>query len=159
MSQTLSQRRQLLERIAAYLDSSGQPCEVVEDEDASLVLLECPLAINLGLPDGGSEVTEFTLNVIPLEDSFGDLYARLVIFPFADGSESEPSDELCRELARLNHDTPQLKFALDEAGDLALLTDIPVALLSEEGLQTAVRVLIDYLNYYHAPLSALLTPA
>lgn len=159
MSQSLNQRRQLYERIAAYLDSSGQPCELVEDEDAGTVLLECPLAINLGLEDGGSEVTEFTLNVFILEDSFGDLYARLVIFPFADGSESEPSDELCRALARLNHDTPQLKFALDEAGDLELLTDIPVATLNEDGLQTAVRVMVDYLNYYYEPLSALSPPA
>ncbi|MBV8855456.1 MAG: hypothetical protein JOZ02_00710 [Acidobacteria bacterium] len=160
MSQSLSQRRKLCERVAAYFEASGQPCEIVEDEEnPDMVVLECPLAINLDVEGGSPEVTEFTLNVMPLEDSFGDMYVRLVILPFADGAGDEPGDELSRELARLNHDMPQLKFALDDAGDLELLTDIPATQLNEEGLQSAVKVLVDYLNHYYEPLSSLLTPA
>jgi len=159
MSQRLSQRRQLCERIAAYLDSSGQPCEIVEDEeDGNLVLLQCPLAINLDVEDTSPEVTNFILNIIPLEDSFGDLYARLVIFPFVDREGSQPSDALHQELARLNHDIPQLKFALDEEGDVELLVDIPAALLDEQNLQATLRTMVDYLNYYYEPLSSLVTP-
>jgi hypothetical protein len=107
------------------------------------------------LPDGSQHA--FSLFVLPLEDGFGDSYIRFTIVPFVEQPYDGYSSEMYFSIARYNHDIPQVKFALDEDGDLELFLDLPASQLDDAQFDRVIQILADYASAYFYEIESMIS--
>lgn len=111
-------------------------------------------AFTTDLPEGGEQ--SFDLLVLPLEDAFGDKYVRFTIVPYIDQPYNGYPDALYISIGQINHDLPQLKFALDADGDLELACDTGADNLDDLRFQHTIHLLADYASTYYSRLKSLI---
>ena len=96
----------------------------------------------------------FPLYVMSLEVGNTKLI-RFVVVPFVEQSFDGYPTALYITLAQLNHDLPQLKFAIDADGDLELIFDIPEAQWTETVLDEVLDLLVDYTTTYFSEINTI----
>jgi hypothetical protein len=104
------------------------------------------------LPDEREQ--DFVLFVLPIEDGFGDRYVRFTIVPYIEQPSDGYANNLYHTIAQINHDLPQLKFAVDDDGDLELIFDVPQENLDDAQFGRALQILADYASAYYIDLLA-----
>jgi len=97
---------------------------------------------------------QFPLYVMSLEVGNTKLI-RFVVVPFVEQSFHGYPTALYITLAQLNHDLPQLKFAIDADGDLELVLDIPEAQWTETMLDDVLEILVDYTTTFFSEINTI----
>jgi hypothetical protein len=133
----------MLEQIQAYLTERGWQY-VVKDADTVATGFTASLPDGLGHP--------FPLYILRVKDAYGDAFLRFTILPFVAQPEAGYPPEVYVGIVNINHDLPQLKFAMDSVGDLELLYDLPSDTCNRRQFDRALQLLADYATAYYPEL-------
>jgi hypothetical protein len=133
----------MLDQIQAYLEERGWKFAAQDSETLAT-------GFTATLPDGTDH--PFLLYILRIEDAYGDTYLRFAILPFVEQPEAGYPPEVYVGVVNINHDLPQLKFAMDGAGDLELLYEVPFDACDRTQFDRALQLLADYATTYYPGL-------
>lgn len=130
----------MLDQIQAYLTERGWQFAVLDDDTVAS-------GFTASLPDGSDH--PFLLYILRVKDAYGDAFLRFAILPFLEQPQDGYPPEVYVGVVNVNHDLPQLKFALDGAGDLELLYDLPSDTCDRMQFDRGLQILADYATTYY----------
>lgn len=133
----------MLDQIQAYLAQRGWQFATFDDDTVAS-------GFTAPLPDGLDH--PFPLYILRVKDVYGDAFLRFAILPFVEQPEVGYPAEVYIGIAKINHDLPQLKFAMDAVGDLELLYDLPSDTCDRGQFDRALQLLADYATTYYLGL-------
>lgn len=133
----------MLDQIQAYLTERGWQFAMLD----SVTLAS---GFTAPLPDGSDR--PFPLYILRVEDAYGDAFLRFAIMPFIEQPEAGYPAEVYVGVVNINHDLSQLKFAMDSAGNLELLYDLPSDVCDQRQFDRALQLLADYATTYYPEL-------
>ncbi len=137
----------MLTEIQGFLTARGWQFDAMDDDTVAT-------AFTISLPDGADQ--PFPLYILRVEDAYGDKFLRFAIVPFIERPEGGYPRELCFEVTCINHDLPQLKFAVDGDGQMELLYDLPDANCDQTRFDKALQLMADYATMYYVDLHGMI---
>jgi hypothetical protein len=124
----------MIDKVVRFLEQRGWDYQKVSDQEVSTSFSVEVEGQTLGFP----------LFIMAITDSFNREFLRLTSVPFTEQPYAGYSEQFLLMIAQINHDLPLLRFAIDADGDLELLLDFPVEILSQQQFDQGLQILVDY---------------